>query len=124
MMLIDLARINTILVANAGSHAYDLSHHAYRTHEAGGPQSDMRDTDTTSCHEEVVYIARIEATIGYSIWWNGVGLRSSLELGTGKLARVYRIREVEIEVPVDGKRGILVVNLLIDIVFLEDIVTQ
>lgn len=68
---VDVAWQDFVAGAQAGGKSHNLAHHSGGTHHAHGSQTDVGYTDVATSHEEVVYVAGVEASVGHGI---GVGL--------------------------------------------------
>ena len=68
---VDVSRKSFVAGTQAGGKTHNLAHHSGGTHHAHGSQADVGYADVATSHEEVVYVARVEASVGHGI---GVGL--------------------------------------------------
>ena len=68
---VDVSRKGFVEGTQACGKTHNLAHHSGGTHHAHGSQTDVGYADVATSHEEVVYVAGVEASVGHGI---GVGL--------------------------------------------------
>lgn len=103
MRLVDVAGHHPVAAAEGGRHADNFTHHTGGAHDPDCPEGHVGAAYVTSGHEEIADIAGIEAAVG-----DGVGMDEDVAVGgdegaVGKLAAVFRVREVEVDAPGGGE---------------------
>ena len=114
--MIDITRFYAMLMTESGCHTYYFAHHTSSTHHTHRTQGYVCATHITTCHKEVIHIARIKTTIRDSIRMNPTMHRCRLEFIIRKTHTVHAIGEVEVDTPSGSKRSILVRHIFVYIV--------
>ena len=124
VVLVDSPWGRLLVLADAGRHTDHFAHHRSRSHKPCRAKRDMGGRDVPASHEQVVYIPGIQAPVWCGIWIDRIAFRGCLELIPGEIGRVCRIREMEIEMPGQSKGSVLVKYLFINIILLQDIISD
>ena len=114
-----------VLVTEIGCHAYDFSHHGDCPHYSRCPKCDMCLTDIASCHEEIFHIARIEASVGYSVCiFQASVYCSGFVLPAGEIYMIDRVGEMKVYAPCCRTCGILVIHIFQYVFFFQYIIAH
>ena len=121
-MLINRTGTDVMLLAKRSRHTDHLAHHTCCTHDTDRSQRHMGHTDVPTCHKQVLYIARVEATVRDRIGVDRDMLCDRLELRTREMLRVLRIGIMQVYAPSGGRRSILMHHMPTQVILFQDIV--